>query len=80
LEGGTVSIIAEIRDSALVMSIANPVDADRPRGHGTGFGLNLVRQRLQVYYGASYVFAATETDGVYRAEIHVPLAAGDSSA
>ena len=80
LEGGTVSIRAEIHDSALVMSIANPADADRPRGQGNGFGLNLVRQRLQAYYGASYVFAASEADGLYRTEIHVPLAAGDLSA
>ena len=57
LEGGTVSIHAEIRDSVLRISIANPADADRPRSQGSGFGLNLVRQRLQAHYGASYVFA-----------------------
>jgi two-component system, LytTR family, sensor histidine kinase AlgZ len=80
LEGGTVSIHAEIRDSALLIRITNPVDADRPRGQGSGFGLNLVRQRLQAYYGASYVFAAIESDGVYRVEIHLPLAPGESQA
>jgi LytS/YehU family sensor histidine kinase len=73
LEGGSVSIHAEILDSSLVIGVANPVDADRPRRQGSGFGLNLVRQRLQAYYGASYVFAATEAHGVYRVEIHVPL-------
>jgi two-component system, LytTR family, sensor histidine kinase AlgZ len=80
LEGGAVSIHAEISDSALLISVANPVDADRPRGQGNGFGLNLVRQRLQVYYGASYAFAATEVDGVYRVEIHLPLATGELQA
>jgi two-component system, LytTR family, sensor histidine kinase AlgZ len=80
LEGGTVSIRAEIRDSALFIEIANPVDADRPRGRGNGFGLNLVRQRLQAYYGASYAFAATEIDGVYRVDIHLPLAAAEVQA
>jgi two-component system sensor histidine kinase AlgZ len=80
LEGGTVSIHAQIRDSSLVICISNPVDADRPRGQGTGFGLNLVRQRLQAYYGASYAFAATETGGIYRAEIHLPLNPGETKA
>jgi two-component system, LytTR family, sensor histidine kinase AlgZ len=80
LEGGTVSIHAEIRDAALVISVTNPADADRPRGQGNGFGLNLVRQRLQVYYGASYAFAATEIEGIYRVEIHLPLAMGESPA
>jgi two-component system sensor histidine kinase AlgZ len=74
LEGGTVAIHAESRDSALMISITNPVDADRPRGQGSGFGLNLVRQRLQAHYGAAYLFEAIEAEGTYRVNIRVPLA------
>jgi LytS/YehU family sensor histidine kinase len=77
LEGGTVSIHAECRESALVITITNPADADRPRSQGSGLGQNLVRQRLQAYYGAAYLFQAIEAEGTYRVNIDVPLGTGD---
>jgi two-component system sensor histidine kinase AlgZ len=80
LEGGTVSIHAECRDSVLMISIVNPADADRPRSQGSGLGLNLVRQRLQAHYGAAYLFEAVEAEGTYRANIHVPLAKEEAAA
>jgi LytS/YehU family sensor histidine kinase len=80
LEGGTVSIHAECRDSVLIMTIENPADADRPRSQGSGFGLNLVRQRLQAYYGAAYLFEAVDAEGTYRVNIRVPLAAAEAAA
>jgi two-component system sensor histidine kinase AlgZ len=79
LEGGSVSIHAECRNSALFISIANPVDANPPRSPGSGLGLNLVRQRLQAHYGASYLFETIEADGNYRVHIHVPLGAEDAA-
>ena len=80
LEGGTVSIQAECRDSALIISITNPADVDRPRSQGGGLGLNLVRQRLQAHYGAAYLFETIEAEGTYRVNIHVPLAAKEVAA
>jgi two-component system, LytTR family, sensor histidine kinase AlgZ len=73
LEGGEVSITAECRNEALWLRIENPADLDRPRSHGSGLGLNLVRQRLQAQYGAAYQFEAVEADGIYAVNIHVPL-------
>jgi signal transduction histidine kinase len=74
LEGGTVAIRAECQEAALVISIANPVDADRPRSGGSGVGLNLVRQRLQAHYGAAYLFETIDANGAFRVNIRLPLA------
>jgi two-component system, LytTR family, sensor histidine kinase AlgZ len=80
LEGGTVSIRAECRDSTLLIRVANPADSDRPRSLGNGLGLNLVRQRLQAHYGGSYVLNAAEAEGMYEVTIHVPIAIGGAQA
>jgi LytS/YehU family sensor histidine kinase len=69
-----VAIHAECQESALVISVTNPVDADRRRSQGSGVGLNLVRQRLQAHYGAAYVFETIDADGTFRVNIRLPLA------
>jgi len=51
LEGGTVTIRAEKEHSMLVVRVTNPCDPDRPRQKHSGFGLSLVRQRLQSQFG-----------------------------
>src|SRR3954468_10841699 len=45
LDGGRVEIRAEQRAVSLVITVANPCDADRPAGRGTGLGLRNVRER-----------------------------------
>jgi hypothetical protein len=82
LEGGTVRIRAERRVAALVITVDNPSDRDRPAGRGTGLGLRNVRERLASAYGADAFLTAEERDGrfVVKVEIPMPDAAARTSA
>jgi two-component system, LytTR family, sensor histidine kinase AlgZ len=73
LEGGTISITGELDKSILRVRVANPADADRPRNRRPGFGLMLVRERLQSQYAGAAKLEAREEGGVYVAEVSVPF-------
>jgi two-component system, LytTR family, sensor histidine kinase AlgZ len=74
LKGGIVRIRASAGSTRLVLSVENPVDADRPRGKGTGLGLANVRDRLRSAYGATDVrLDLSEHDGTFRAQLELPL-------
>ena len=50
VEGGTISLEAEVEDERLTVTIANPIDPDGPPTHGDGIGLRNVIGRLQLLY------------------------------
>jgi two-component system sensor histidine kinase AlgZ len=79
LDGGTVSISAERRESTLVIRVSNPIDPDRPRNKRAGFGMQLVRQRLQSQYGVCGLLNAREEEGEFIAEISLPFATTEES-
>jgi LytS/YehU family sensor histidine kinase len=76
LEGGTVTIRAQTEHSMLVVWVNNPCDPERPRHkRGGGFGLSLVRQRLQSQFGLAGQLETTEEHGEFIAKVSLPLEA-----
>jgi two-component system, LytTR family, sensor histidine kinase AlgZ len=73
LDGGTVSITAELDQSTLRIRVSNPLDPDRPRNRRTGFGLMLIRERLLSQYAGAARLTVTEENGEYSAEVSVPF-------
>ena len=73
LDGGTVTIGAERQHSMLVVRVANPCDADRPRHKRPGVGLSLVRQRLQSQFGAAGRLEVAEERGEFVATVSLPF-------
>lgn len=73
LDGGTVSIKAELEKSTLRICVSNPCDSDRPRNRRPGFGLTLVRDRLQSQYMGAAQLEVREAGGEYIAEVSVPF-------
>ncbi|MDP9010816.1 MAG: histidine kinase [Pseudomonadota bacterium] len=77
LEGGTVTIKAEKVYSMLVVQVSNPCDPDRPRHKRAGFGLSLVRQRLQSQFGAAGRVEVGEERGEFTAKVSLPFESPD---
>jgi two-component system, LytTR family, sensor histidine kinase AlgZ len=75
LEGGTVTIRALREHSMLVVSVSNPCDPDRPRNKRAGFGLSLVRQRLQSQFGLAGQLETLEERGEFTAKLSLPFEA-----
>jgi two-component system sensor histidine kinase AlgZ len=77
LEGGTVTIRAEREQSLLVVWVINPCDPDRARHQRAGFGLSLVRQRLQSQFGLAGQLEISEGRGEFTAKISLPFESPD---
>jgi LytS/YehU family sensor histidine kinase len=73
LEGGTVTIRAYAEHSMLVVWVTNPCDPDRPRHKRAGFGLSLVRQRLQSQFGLAGQLEIGEERGEFTAKVSLPF-------
>jgi two-component system sensor histidine kinase AlgZ len=73
LEGGTVAIRSAVENSTLIVRVSNPVEPDRTRRKRAGFGLSLVRQRLQSQFGAAGRLEVIEERGEFIAEIRLPF-------
>jgi hypothetical protein len=57
----------------LKVRVANSCDPDRPRGTGTGVGLQNVQRRLATVYGTDASLATRERDGRFEAEVILPF-------
>jgi two-component system sensor histidine kinase AlgZ len=72
LEGGTVTLRAQLREDALEVRIENPKDPEAPRRKGTGLGLENVRRRLEAAYGREARLRTDEAEDRFRVELFVP--------
>jgi LytS/YehU family sensor histidine kinase len=57
----------------LVVRVTNPCDPDRPRNKLAGFGLSLVRQRLQSQFGLAGQLDIDEQGGEFTAKVSLPF-------
>ena len=73
VEGGAIRTAATKGHATITVAIENPCDPDRPRRTGTGLGLANVRARLRALYGDNAYMSASETNGVWRTELTLPL-------
>jgi LytS/YehU family sensor histidine kinase len=73
VEGGTLRITASQTASMLRVVVENPCDPDRPKRTGTGVGLSNVRSRLRALHGSDAWVTTSESDGVWRTELALPL-------
>ena len=74
LDGGVVRIRAERRVTAVVITVDNPSDPDRPAGRGTGLGLRNVRERLARAYGDDAFLQSEEAGGRFVVRLELPSA------
>lgn len=71
VEGGAVTVAASRAGTRAVIVVSNPRDPDGGRP-GTGFGLNIVRRRLERSYGAAAAVAVEPGDTSYRVTMTLP--------
>jgi LytS/YehU family sensor histidine kinase len=61
------------------VQVSNPCDPDRPRQKRGGFGLSLVRQRLQSQFGAAGRLDVGEERGEFTAKVSLPFESPDAA-
>jgi len=72
LEGATIRLAALRTDSAVEIVVENAFDPEMEAPQKIGMGLENVRRRLRVRYGAAAGFDAGGKDGIYRVELRLP--------
>jgi len=72
VEGGTIRLEAHRDEQGVVVSVANPFDADARPPERLGVGLAQVRRRLEMRYGGEARLDTGTGDGVYRVVLRMP--------
>jgi two-component system sensor histidine kinase AlgZ len=72
VEGGAIRMAARREAGKVTISVENEFDADAPPRGSLGMGLEHVRRRLQVRYGAEASFEAGAVGGTYRVVLRFP--------
>lgn len=74
LEGGAVRIDVSLAGPKALIVVSNPYDPD-VRRKGTGFGMDIVRRRLNATFGDRAAMAVEAHDSQYRVALTVPIEA-----
>jgi two-component system, LytTR family, sensor histidine kinase AlgZ len=80
VDGGTLRITVVPSASTVRVVVENPCDPDRPKRTGTGVGLANVRSRLRALHGSDSWVTTSESGGVWRTEIALPLVRSERGA
>jgi hypothetical protein len=72
VEGGVIRLAALRSDGVVEIVVENEFDPEMQAPQRIGLGLENVRRRLRVRYGAAAAFEAGGKDGVYRVELRLP--------
>jgi len=72
VEGAVIRLAALRSDGVVEIVVENAFDPDMPAPQKIGMGLENVRRRLRVRYGAAAGFEAGAQDSVYRVELRLP--------
>jgi LytS/YehU family sensor histidine kinase len=73
IDGGEITLAAQVVAGRLRFSVANPFDPDAPSQRKSGFGLVNVRNRLRARYGNLARLDIEAGNGVYRVDLTVPF-------
>jgi two-component system, LytTR family, sensor histidine kinase AlgZ len=72
VEGGTILLEARKTENYLRLTLENPCDPDRPRKSRSGYGLALVKRRLEEYYGGQGWMSWEDQGSLFRVKIILP--------
>ena len=79
IEGGDVTISAQLRDGRLALAVTNACDPDRPTAGGTGVGLANVRGRIEALFGRLARVEVDSTAEQFRVLILLPAIPAEST-
>ena len=69
----TVKIACKLVNSALQIEISNPFDDDNvPQFKGTGYGIQSVRKRLQLFYSQNDMLKIERVDNIFKVTLLIP--------
>jgi LytS/YehU family sensor histidine kinase len=72
LDGGIVSLSAELNGAGVKIVIENPFESGSASKNGAGFGLSNVKMRLANLYNGNARLDANQSSGRFRVELQLP--------
>ena len=78
LEGGTITLRAQLHNDRLNITVKNPFDPDYVPKKGTGLGVRNVRSRIQTLYGNEGRIDIEKKDNIFTVEFSFPVKDSDT--